>query len=70
MQAEFGTTIGRDQPKWLIEAFQTIKSKPGIKAAIYWDNAAIELGDDHTLSDESLKTLKEILKDPYWIMAK
>jgi len=70
MQAEFGTTIGRDQPEWLIKAFQTIKSKPGIKAAIYWDKAAIQLGDDHTLSEESLKTLKQILEDAYFIMAK
>jgi hypothetical protein len=70
MQAEFGTTTGNDQPKWLVKAFHTLKSKPGIKAAIYWDNTAVEIGDDHTLSEESIKTLKEIFKDPYWIMAK
>jgi hypothetical protein len=68
MQAEFGTTIGSDQPKWLINALQTIKSKPGMRAAIYWDNAAPEIGDDHTLSEESCKALQEILKDPYFIM--
>ena len=70
IQAEFGTTTGADQPNWVIKALQTIKSKPGIKAAIYWDNAATELGDDHTLSEESLKVLKENLKEPYFVMAK
>jgi hypothetical protein len=70
MQAEFGTTTDHNQPKWLLKAFQTIKSKQGIKAAIYWDNVATELGDDHTLTEESFKTLKDIFKDPYWIMAK
>jgi hypothetical protein len=67
---EFGTTIGPDQPRWLKDAYNTIKSFKGIKAALYWDNVNTELGDDHTLSKKSLKTLKEIFKDPYFIMAK
>jgi hypothetical protein len=69
MLSEFGTTIAHDQQKWLIKAFETIKSMPGIKAATYWDNF-LDNYDDHTLSTESLNTLKEILKDPYFIMAK
>ena len=68
---EFGTTIGKDQPRWLRKAFETIKSTPGLKAAIYFDNVYnITFYDDHTLSRESMKTLKELLKDPYFIGAK
>lgn len=70
MQTEFGKTKGSDQPRWFKNAFETIKSWPGMKAAIVWDNVNVGLGDDHTLSNESLKTLKEIVKDPYFIMAK
>jgi len=71
MLAEFGSTNGKDQPKWLIKAYDTIKSRWKIKAANYWDSIYAELfRDDHTLSQESLNTLKEIFKDPYWIMAK
>ena len=70
MQAEFAVTNNSSQPRWLMDAFKTIKSKPSIKAAIYWDNVTAHEQDDHTLSDRSLQALKEIFKDPYWIMAK
>jgi hypothetical protein len=74
MIAEFGTTVGTDQPSWLIKAFKTIKSNPGIKAAIYYDNLftypGAEFSDNHSLSEESLSTLNEVFQDPYWIMAK
>jgi hypothetical protein len=72
MQAETGKSQMWDQSKWLIDAYKTIKSMPGLKAAIYWDNVTtISIpADDKTLSDKSLQTLKEIFKDPYWIMAK
>jgi hypothetical protein len=70
MQAEFGKTNMADQPRWLKDAYKTIKSMPGMKAVFFWDNVTIESGDDHTLSEQSLRTLKEILKDPYWIMTK
>jgi hypothetical protein len=50
----------------------TIKSYPGIKAAIYWDNINLEFDDDHTLTAESMEILMEILrealKEPYFIM--
>jgi hypothetical protein len=73
MLSECGTTIGEDQPKWLIDAFKTIKSMPGLKAVDFFDNRYTDKSgwvDHHTLSLESLKTLKEILKDPYFIMAR
>jgi len=37
MQAEFGKTQTNDQPYWLKNAYKTIKSWPGMKAALYWD---------------------------------
>ena len=71
MLVEFGTTVGKDQPRWLRKAFETIKSKPGLKATIYWDNVCTHhIIDDHTLSQESMNTLKEIMKDPYFTGAK
>ena len=70
MQAEFGTTQGSSQPYWVKNAYKTIKSLPGMKAALYWDYSNAQLGDQHSLSQESLAALKEILKDPYWITAK
>ena len=33
------------------------------------DNTWTKTGD-HTLNSKGLQTLKEIFKDPYWIMAK
>jgi hypothetical protein len=66
MLAEFGTTR-TDQPKWLLRAFRTLKSYSGIKAAIYWDNVNLRWNSDHILSEEGIKQLKEILKDPYFI---
>ena len=70
MQAEFGTTQGSDQPRWVQSAYKTIKSLPGMKAALYWDNPGAALNDNLYLSKESYEVLKEILKDPYWITAK
>ena len=68
--SEFASTVGEDQPNWLRNAYHYIRSKPGIKAAAYWDSVNFELGDNHTLMDESIIALKEILKDSYFIMAK
>jgi len=65
MMSEFGRTNGRDQAMWIQNAFITIKSWPGMKAAIFWDNA--KPGDDHTLSIESIELYKKIMKDPYFI---
>jgi hypothetical protein len=70
MQAETGKTQLWDQPRWLIDAYKTVKEMPGLKAVIYWDNITPSVSDDKTLSDKSLATMKEIFKDPYWIMAK
>jgi hypothetical protein len=66
MQAEFGRTKTKRQPQWITKAYETIKSWPGMKAAIYWDSLNYSLGDDHTLSGESTKVLREVLKDPYF----
>lgn len=72
MVSEFGRTPGYNQPAWLIDAYRSIKNDfPTIKAAIYYDNITpILTGQDHTLDQKSLNTLKEVFKDPYWIMAK
>jgi len=70
MQAEFGKSDDFRQGKWLREAFQTIKSWPEIKAAIYWDIPEHKLGDDHRLNGSSFAVLQKLLKDPYFIMAK
>ena len=70
MLEELGTTIGPDQPEWLRNAFTAIKSKPRLKALIYWDNVNPMLPDDHVLSTESKQAMKELLKDPYFIGAK
>jgi hypothetical protein len=72
MVSEFGRTPGPRQPSWLVGAFQSIKKNfPSIKAAVYYDNiTGVLTGQDHTLDQTSLRTLKGIFKDPYWIMAK
>jgi hypothetical protein len=72
MVSEFGRTPGPNQPSWLVDAFQSMKNNfPPIKAAIYYDNiTGVLTGQDHTLDQKSLNTLKEVFKDPYWIMAK
>ena len=68
IMSEFGKTIGGDQPRWLRNALKTIKSWPGMKAAIFWNN--IHERDDHTLSAKSFEVYREIMKDPYFIGAK
>ena len=71
MHAETGRTRGYDQERWLIDAFRTIKSEmPALKAVIYYDNITLSLGDDKTLSEDSLHVMREIFRDPYWIMAR
>lgn len=72
MVSEFGRTPGETQPSWLIDAYKTMKNDfPPLKAAIYYDNITnVFTGQDHTLDSKSLNTLKEVFKDPYWIMAK
>ena len=70
MMAEFGKTEDKRQPKWIRNAYETMKSWPGMKAAIYWDNMNWELRDDHMLSQESYQVLGGVFKDPYFVGAK
>jgi beta-mannanase len=71
IHAETGRTQGYNQEEWLNDAFWTIKREmPELKAVIYWDNITLDLGDDKTLSKDSLHLMKEIFRDPYWIMAR
>jgi len=72
MVSEFGRTPGNNQPPWLEDAFRRMKNNfSAIKAAIYYDYITnLFTGQDHTLDERSLNTLKEIFKDPYWIMVK
>jgi hypothetical protein len=66
----FARTNDFYQSRWLVNTYRSIKdSFPAIKAAMYCDRVSSHTGD-HTLNPKSLETLKEILKDPYWIMAK
>jgi hypothetical protein len=70
MQAETGKTKMYNQPSWLVDAYRSIKQMPGLKAMIYYDNVTLGINDDKTLSEDSLKVMKEIFRDPYWIMAR
>jgi hypothetical protein len=74
MLSMFGRAIGPDQPQWLINAYRSIKNDfPEVKAANHYDlNQKIfnRYWTDSTLTPESVQTLKEIFKDPYWIMAR
>lgn len=72
MQSEFGVTNDYGQAKWIKNAFKTIKSMPGMKAAVYHDTVTMTLNplDDHALNDKSIDGLSTIIKDPYFIMAK
>jgi hypothetical protein len=70
MVSAFGRTNESYQYRWLSNAYRSIKSSfPAIKAVIYHDNVWWGTGD-HTLNNKGLETLKEIFRDPYWIMAK
>jgi beta-mannanase len=70
MLSSFARTNRKDQSRWLINAYSGIKNSfQAIKAAIYFDNTW-RLTGDHTLNQESLQTLQNIFRDPYWIMAK
>jgi len=70
MQSQFARTNSVGQPQWLSDAYHAIKTNfPSLRAAIYMDNTWTKTGD-HTLSPEGLQTLKQVFKDPYWIMAK
>lgn len=70
MISSFGRTNEPYQSKWLTNAYNKIKGDfPAIKAVSYFDNTW-KLTGDHTLNPRSLETLKEIFKDPYWIMGK
>jgi len=70
MLSSFARTNETNQSKWLINAYSSIKNSfPAIKAVIYFDNTW-RLTGDHTLNQESLQTLQNIFKDPYWIMGK
>jgi hypothetical protein len=72
MISEFGRTPGPNQPSWLVDAYQNMKEHfSPIKAAIYYDNVTgVLTGQDHTLDRISLGTLRDVFRDPYWIMAK
>ena len=70
MMSEFGRTTGSSQARWLRNAFKTIKSWPGMKAAIFWNNDNPYVADPHHLTAKSFEVYKEIMKDPYFIGAK
>jgi len=70
MISSFGRTNEYYQSKWLMNAYSSIKSSfPAIKAVFYFDNTW-KLTGDHTLNPKGLQTLRDIFRDPYWIMGK
>jgi len=69
MMSEFARTQGLGQDRWLRNAFKTIKSWPGMKAAIFFNNTHIS-GDNHHLTAKSFEVYREIMKDTYFIGAK
>ncbi|MCE5262387.1 MAG: hypothetical protein LLG97_02505 [Deltaproteobacteria bacterium] len=65
MVSEFGRTPGDKQQPWLTDAYARIK------AAIYYDNITkVYGGQDHRLDVQSLRTLREVFTDHYWIMVR
>jgi hypothetical protein len=70
MVSEFGRTPGDEQRRWLTDAYARIRGDfPTLKAAIYYDNITKAYGgQDHTLDAHSLRRLREVFADPYWIM--
>jgi len=67
MWAEIGKYGGTGQAAWLRSAYQTIKSLPGNKAAIYWEISHSRF--ESRLTEESVEALREIFKDPDFIGA-
>jgi len=76
IMSEFGKTTGRDQAGWIRDAYLSLKRMPRMKAAILWHHISIGPmspgieGDDKNLTEQSWAVLREIFKDPYFIMAK
>ncbi|RLB28209.1 MAG: hypothetical protein DRG87_09825 [Deltaproteobacteria bacterium] len=66
---EISKAHGNSQDEYLLDAYNTIKSWPGIKAVIYWNIVNMKTGDNNTLTKESEEILKQIFKDPYFIGA-
>jgi hypothetical protein len=67
MMAEFAHTKDFGQLKWLKNSFSTIKSLPGMKAAIFWNNINPYLPDDHRLTEEGIKFYRELMNDSYFV---
>jgi len=67
MMAEFGKSK-YGQAKWLKNAYEKIKSWPGMKAAIYWEIIESRVKSD--LTGKSIEVLKQKFKDPYFIGVK
>ena len=69
MIAKFGKTRDKRQAKWFEDAFNVIKSWPGVKAAICWNVIFRGLSDDATFTEETFEVLRKTLQDPYFISA-
>jgi len=73
-QKRNGKQVGKDndlQSKWLKDAFKTIQSWSGIKAAIYSNQTTFisNIHEDHTLDKKSRAVFKEILNNGYFVGA-
>lgn len=65
--SEMGSDPDNRQPGWFTEAFNYIRRRPQIKAAVIWDNNNIPAGFNHTVTDDSFAALKKVFSDPYFI---
>jgi len=70
MMAEYGKTWDKNQARWLDRSFETIKSWPGMKAIMYWNNINYSIKDDHSLNPESRKIFQKHMDQGYFLSAK
>jgi hypothetical protein len=73
-QTRKGKLVGEDgehQSEWLISAFETIRSWPGMKAAIYSNQTTFILNiyEDHTLDKRSRAVFREYMNSGYFVGA-
>jgi hypothetical protein len=68
---EISTENHVKQPAWYADAFRISKEKPKIGAVIISDvyETAYTHGYNPSLTPQTKNTLKEVFKDPYWILA-
>jgi hypothetical protein len=68
MLVELGAEYNDDQPKWVMNAYEMIKTKyPAVKAVLYSERCVDEFHEDCWLRAEGQAALRQALSDPYFI---